>query len=145
MHAFDGSTTRIIEVAKGSIPFQGDCRRTGDRGLTGHTTGSRVAGEMLSEDATIIVLFLVLWRIDGETLGSMCHLLVADGLSSNLLQRVNPRITYTIAKLFLLAPSHLLRQEISKGFAYDFLLYRTSWTHFCLRIGAHGDIEKLFV
>jgi putative CocE/NonD family hydrolase len=57
------------------------------------TTVSRaatVAGEVLGKDRAIVILLFVARRIDREALGSMRHLLVADGRSGDLLQRVNP-------------------------------------------------------
>ncbi|CUQ60390.1 Uncharacterised protein [Segatella copri] len=45
---------------------------------------------MLGEDRTIIILLLILWRVDRESLSSMRHLLIADGRCGNLLQGINP-------------------------------------------------------
>ena len=78
MHALNRSTRGVIHALEGSIPFESDGSRTGNAGFAGHTLGGTVAGEVLSEDATIVVLFLVLWRVDGETLGSMGHLLIRN-------------------------------------------------------------------
>ena len=62
-----------------------------------------------------------------------------------MLQGVNPGITYTIAELLLLTPGNFGGQHVGKGLANNFFLHRLTWTHLGLRIGAHGDIEKLFV
>ena len=90
MYAFDGSAAGVVHVLECRIPFESDGSGAGHACLLVDAAGSRVAGEMLGEDAAIVVLLLVEWRIDGETLCCMCHLLVADGFGGNLLQRVNP-------------------------------------------------------
>ena len=90
MDAFDGAAGGVIHVAEGSIPFKGNGCATGYAGFAGHTLGSTVAGEMLGKNATIVVLLLVLWRIDGEAFGSVGHLFIGDSLRGNLFEGVNP-------------------------------------------------------
>ena len=90
MHALHGPPARIVKVAERGIPFQCDSRGTSHARLARHTTGGTVAWEMLREDAAIVVLLLVLWRVDGEPLSRMFHLFVGDRLSRDLLERVNP-------------------------------------------------------
>ena len=80
MYAFDGTATGVVHAFEGGIPFEGDGGAAGDGSLGGNALGGRVAGEMLGEDAAVIVFLFVLRRVDGETLGSMGHLLVADSL-----------------------------------------------------------------
>ena len=75
----------------------------------------------------------------------MRHLLVADSLSGDLLQGVDPGVTYSIAELLLLAPGDSLRQHIGKGLTHNLLLHRGARTHLGLRVGAHGDIEELLI
>ena len=100
---------------------------------------------MLGENGTIVVFLLVAWRIDGESFSCVCHLLVAHLVGCNLLQCVNPRVSNAIAELLLLSPSHCLRQHVGKSFAHNLLLYRLARTHLCLWIGAHRNVEELFV
>ena len=90
MHPLDRPSAGLIHVLECSVPLQGDSGGTGHRGLTGHASGCRVAGEMLGKNAAVIVLFFVSWWVDGEALGSMGHLFVTDGLGSDLLERVDP-------------------------------------------------------
>ena len=90
MDAFDSTTRGVVHILEGSIPLEGDGSGAGNAGLTGHTLGSRVTGEVLGENGTVIILLLVLRRIDGEALSSMGHLLVADSLSGNLFERIDP-------------------------------------------------------
>ena len=87
---FDRTARGVIHSLKGCIPLQSNCRRTSHAGLRRHTLGGTVAGEVLSEDAAIVVLFLVLWWVDGEAFGSVSHLLIGDSLGGDAFQRVNP-------------------------------------------------------
>ena len=80
MYAFDGTATGVVHAFEGGIPFEGDGGTAGDGGFGWYALGCRVAGEMLGEDAAVIVFLFVLWWVDGETLGSMGHLLVSNGL-----------------------------------------------------------------
>ena len=79
MYAFDGTATGVVHAFEGGIPFEGDGGAAGHGGFGGYTHGGRIAGEMLGEDAAIIVFLFVLWRVDGKTLGSMGHLFVGNG------------------------------------------------------------------
>ena len=79
MNSRYGSAARVVLVLERGIPRQGFGCRAGYAWHARHTLGSAVAWEMLGEDRAIIILLLVLWRIDRESLGSMCHLFVADG------------------------------------------------------------------
>ena len=88
--SFDSTTAGVIHILESSIPFQGNGRRASYAGLTGYAKGSTVRRKMLGKDAAILVRLVVLRRINGEALGSMCHLFVAHGLGGNLLQSVNP-------------------------------------------------------
>ena len=110
MHTLDGTTAGVVHVAEGSIPLEGDGGGARHAGLAGNALGSGVAGEVLSKDRAIVVLFFVLWRVDGEALCSMRHLLVRNRCRRYGLEGVNPTIAYTIAELFLLSPCDFLRQ-----------------------------------
>ena len=90
MHPFDRPSAGLVHVLECSIPLQGNSGGTGHRGLTGHASGCRVAREMFGKDAAVIVLFFVSWRIDGETLGCMSHLLITHSLSCNLFEGIDP-------------------------------------------------------
>ena len=100
---------------------------------------------MLGEDRAIVVFLLVLWRVDGESLGGMSHLLVADCRGGDLFQRVYPRIAHTIGELLFLSPCHLFGQQVGKGLAYYFLLNGLVGTHLQHGVHAHGHVEELLV
>ena len=90
MNTRHGSAARVVLVLERGIPGKGfGCRACHTRN-TRNTLGSTVTWEVLGKDRAIIVLLLVLWRIDRESLGSMRHLLIAYGRCGNLLQGVNP-------------------------------------------------------
>ena len=80
VHAFDGTAAGVVHAFEGGIPFECDGGTTGHGGFGGDTTSSRVAGEMLGEDAAVVVFLFVLRWVDGETLGSISHLFVSNGL-----------------------------------------------------------------
>ena len=90
MHAFDGTAAGVIHVFKSGIPLKSDGGGTGHTGLAGYAARSRIAGEMFGKDAAVVVFLFVLWRVDGETLGGMGHLLVGDSLRGKVFQGVNP-------------------------------------------------------
>ena len=90
MNSRYGSTARIVLILERGIPGKGFGSRAGYAWHARYTLGSAVAWEMLGEDRAIIILLLVLWRIDRESLGSMRHLFIADGSSGNLLQGIHP-------------------------------------------------------
>ena len=100
---------------------------------------------MLLEDATIVILLLVLWRIDGEAFGGVRHLLVGDCVSCDLLQRVDPAVPHAVGELLLLAPSDLLRKHVAEGLAQDLFLDRLPRAHLRLRIEPHRHIQELLV
>ena len=81
----DRTAAGVVHVAEGFVPFEGDGGGTGHAGLAGDAEGGAVAGEMLGKDAAVVVFLLVLGRMDGEPLGGMGHLLVADGLGGQAL------------------------------------------------------------
>ena len=95
---------------------------------------------MLGEDAAVVILLFVLWRVDGETLGSVGHLLIGNRSRRYGLQGVNPGVANTITELFLLSPGNFSGQHVGKGFAHNLLLHRLTWAHLRLRIGAHGNV-----
>ena len=141
MNSRYGSAARVVLVLERGIPRQGFGCRAGYARHARHTAGGTVAWEMLGEDRTIIIFLLVLWRVDRESLGSMRHLLIADGRCSNLLQGVNPRIAYTIGELLLLAPCYFFRKQIGKCLTNDLLLDGLVRTHLQNRVHTHGYIN----
>ena len=90
VNPLDSSSTWVVHVLESSIPFKGDGCRARHACLLVYASRSRLAWEMLGEDAAIVVLLLAQRRIDGETFCRMCHLFVADSFGGNLLQCVNP-------------------------------------------------------
>ena len=80
MNALYGSTAWIIHAFEGSIPLKSDGCRAGYAGLAWNTLGSRVAGEVFGKYRAVVIFFFVLWRVDGESLCSVCHLLIAYSL-----------------------------------------------------------------
>ena len=60
MDTLDGTATGVVHAFEGGIPFEGNGGATGHGGFGANTTGGRVAGEMLGEDAAIIVFLFVL-------------------------------------------------------------------------------------
>ena len=79
MNSRYGSAAWVVLILERGIPGKGFGCRAGYTRNARHALGSAVAWEMLGEDRAIIILLLVLWRIDRESLGSMRHLFVADG------------------------------------------------------------------
>ena len=90
MNTLNGTARGVVHAFESSIPFEGDSRRAGDAGLAGHTLSGTVAGEVLGENAAIVILLFVFRWVDGETLGSMGHLLVGNRLGSQQLERIDP-------------------------------------------------------
>ncbi len=80
VYAFDGTATGVVHASEGGIPFEGDGGTAGHGGFRRDGAGGRVRRKMLGEDAAVIVFLFVLWRVDGETFGSMGHLFVSNGL-----------------------------------------------------------------
>ena len=145
MHSLYSTATGVVHVLEGGVPRKSFSRRTGNTGNARHTFRRTFAGEMFFKDASVIVFFLVHRSIDGETLGSMCHLFVRDGLGCHGFQRINPAIAHTVTEVFLLTPYHAFGQHIGKGFADYFLFDDVSKTHLGFGIQTHGCIQKFFV
>lgn len=68
MHAFYGTARGVVHIAEGGIPLKSNGDGTGYAGFGGYAAGGWVAGKMLGEDATVVVLLLVLGQVDGEAL-----------------------------------------------------------------------------
>ncbi len=90
MHAFDGTAAWVVHTFEGGIPFKGDGGGAGDAGFAGDALGGRVGGEVFGEDAAIVVFLFILRWVDGESLCGVSHLFIANSLSGDLLQGVNP-------------------------------------------------------
>ena len=108
MYPFHSTAAGVVHVLEGGIPRKSFSGRAGNAGNARHTFRRTFTGEMFFEDASVIILFLVHRSIDGETLGSMCHLFVRGGLGSHGFQRINPTVAHTVGELFFLPPGNAL-------------------------------------
>ena len=145
MYSFYGTSAGIVQVLECGVPCQCLGCRTGYAGDTGHAAGGAFTGEVLFEDAAVVILFFIHRGVDGKTFCGMCHLFVTDSRCGNLFQRIYPTIPHTVTELFFLAPGDAGREHIRKGFAQDFLFDDFSRSHFYFGIELHGHIQKLFV
>src|SRR5574344_301676 len=100
---------------------------------------------MFCENRTVVIFLFVARRINREAFCGMFHLFVAYLVRCYLFQGVYPVVTYTVGELFFLSPCNLFGQHIRKCLTHDFLFYRVAGTHLGFRVGAHRNIQKLFV
>ena len=145
MHTSHCTATGVVHVLERLVPCQGFSGAARHTGHTGYRAGCRVARKMLGKNRSIVVFFFISWRVDGEPLGGMCHLLVTNLVRGDLLEGVDPRVANTVAKLLFLSPCHLFGLHVGKSLAHDTFLNGLARTHLCLRVGAHGHIKKLLV
>ena len=75
----------------------------------------------------------------------MSHGLVADRLTGDFFQRIDPAVTDTVGELLLLSPEDRLGQEADKGFPEDPFLDGRTGTHLGGGIKSHGHIKEFLV
>ncbi len=135
----------VVHVLEGSVPGESFGGGAGDAGNARYAARGAFAGEVLFEDGAVEVFFFVLWRVDREAPGGVCHIGVADGLGGHLLQRVDPAVADAVGELFFLAPGDLRGEHAGKGLAEDLFLDHATGAHLGFGSEAHGYVEKLLV
>mmetsp|Transcript_28322 Transcript_28322/g.41660 ORF Transcript_28322/g.41660 Transcript_28322/m.41660 type:complete len:284 (-) Transcript_28322:930-1781(-) len=102
------ATTRISTGGETSVPSHGTFCRTGDRLTSGYSLGSCFTRIELFEDHTITVTLFRCWGVVGESVGGVGKHLIRHFLRGNVLERVNPSVTNSVAELLLLPPQNFI-------------------------------------
>lgn len=112
-----GTAAGVVDAAERGVPGEGFGGGACHARHARHAASRTVGREISFKDGAVVIFFLVLRRVDGESFCRMRHLLVGDGCRSHFFEGVDPTVAHSVGKLLFLSPSNALWEHVGKGFA----------------------------